>query len=245
MITAAETPPPSSPPRIVLKLDDMFVQDGRVPERWQRIAAFSESRKLKVSAGIICNSLEGDHPHYIAELKRQAATGLIEFWHHGYDHRMWNEGDVAYREFSKTDRAHQLDHLVRAQRLAKEKLGLTFTTFGAPYNATDAVTADVLASDMPDIRVWLYGDSKNPAGKLVARRVPATDLEVPVHKPNYAAFVKGYEAERAHGHRYLVLQGHPVSWDDAAFAEFVRVIDYLVAQGSVFIHPSELPSLTP
>lgn len=246
MTAAPETHPApqvTAAPRIVLKLDDMFVQDGRVPERWLRIAAFSESRKIKVSAGIICNSLEGDHPHYIAELKRQAATGLIEFWHHGYDHRMWKEGEVAYREFSKTDRAHQLDHLVRSQRLAKEKLGITFTTFGAPFNATDATTSEVLASDMPDIRVWLYGDARNPGGKLVASRVAPTDLEVPVHKPNYAAFVTGYEAERSKGHRCLVLQGHPVSWDDAAFAEFVRVVDYLAAQGCTFIHPSELPAL--
>lgn len=237
------SPESAPPPAIVLKLDDMVAHDGRVPARWQRIADFAETRKLKVSIGIICNSLEGDDPAYIAELKRQAATGLIEFWHHGYDHRQWKDGDVTYREFSKTDRAHQHDHLTRSQQLAKDKLGLTFTTFGAPFNAIDATTVDVLANDMPDIRVWLYGDSKSPAGKFVARRIAATDIEVPVGKPNFSAFTKGYQAERPRGHRYLVLQGHPLSWNDEAFAEFVRIVDFLVADGCTFVLPSELPAL--
>ncbi len=236
---AGVTPPPSV---VVLKLDDMVVREGRVPERWMRIAEFAETRKLKVSIGIICNSLEGEHPAYLAELKRQAGTGWIEFWHHGYDHRRWTEGEVTYREFSKTSREHQLEHLTRGQALAREKLGITFTTFGAPFNATDATTAELLASAMPEIRVWLYSDGRNPAGKFVARRVRA-NLEEPVHKPNFGAFVRAYEAERAKAPRYLVLQGHPLSWDDAAFAEFVRVVDFLAAEGCAFVHPAELPAL--
>lgn len=241
--SAPRNAPATTAPLIVIKLDDMFADEGRVPERWRRLFRFAETRRLKISAGVICNSLEKDCPAYIDELRREAATGLVEFWHHGYDHRMWSEGDVTFREFSRTDRAHQLDHLTRSQQLAQDKLGITFTTFGAPFNASDATTSELLATAMPDIRVWLFGDSDHPAGKFVARRVPPTDLEVPVHKPNYASFVKGYEAERSAGHRYLVLQGHPVSWDDDAFAEFTRVIDFLAAQGSTFIHPSELPAL--
>jgi peptidoglycan/xylan/chitin deacetylase (PgdA/CDA1 family) len=244
MIAASETNAVAKPqaPAIVLKLDDMFVQDGRVPDRWRRIADFSAARKIKVSIGIICNSLEGDHPEYIAELKRQAATGLVEFWHHGYDHRQWHEGEVLLHEFAQTSLAHQKDHFERAQKLAKDKLGITFTTFGAPFNAVDDATVEVLA-DAPDIRVWLYGNVKADGGKFIAHRVKAVNLETPVHKPNYDALVKGFEAERANNHRYLVMQGHPVSWDDAAFAEFVRIVDYLAAEGCAFIFPSELPSL--
>jgi peptidoglycan/xylan/chitin deacetylase (PgdA/CDA1 family) len=239
-----KTPMPRrcSTPCIVLKLDDMFVQDGRVPERWERLARFAEERNTPFSSGLICNSLEGDHPAYFAELKRLAATGRVEFWHHGYDHAQWPEGDRTLREFSNTSRAHQQDHFDRATKLAKEKLDLTFTTFGAPFNATDATTAEVLAG-APEIRVWLYGDTALPAGKFIARRPGPANIEAPVHKPNYDAFVTGYESGRLAEQPYLVLQGHPVSWDEAAFAEFVRIIDFLAAQGCAFVLPRELPGL--
>lgn len=242
---AAGAPQPAAPqaPAVVLKLDDLVAKGGKVPPRWQRIADFAEQRRIKVSIGIICRSLENDAPDYFAEIKRQAATGLVEFWHHGYDHRRWTEGDVTYCEFHKTSREHQAEHLLRGQRLAKEKLGITFTVFGAPYNATDATTADVMAADMPDIKVWLYGKASMSGGKFIAGRVKNIGIEAPVHKPNYAALVKGFEEHRAKNHRYHVLQGHPASWDDAAFAEFVRIVDYLAAQGCTFVFPSELPEL--
>lgn len=238
-----ETRPASpTPPFIVLKLDDMVAQDGLFPARWKRVITFSLQRDLKISIGLIGKSLVDGLPPYIEDLKSLAAGGLVELWHHGYDHARWQDNGATLSEFQHTPRAHQQDHFDRTRALAREKLGLTFTAFGAPFNAIDITTADVLATD-PSIRVWLYGDEQNPAGKFIARRVPATDLEVPVHKPNYAAFTAGYAAERAHAHRYLVLQGHPLSWDDAAFSEFERVIDFLQADGCRFIHPSELPTL--
>ncbi|MDF3059766.1 MAG: polysaccharide deacetylase [Rariglobus sp.] len=251
LLTTPMTAAPDSPstftakpvaPYIVLKLDDMVAKDGRVPDRWRRIADFAEQRKIKVSIGIIGNSLEGDHPEYIASLKQMIATGRIEFWHHGYDHRQWVEGDVTLSEFSKTNRAHQLDHLARTQQLAKDKLALTFTTFGAPFNAIDSTTANALSS-MPEIKVWLYGDAKLSAGKFIGSRESRVNIEAPVHKPNYEALVKGFEAERSKNHRYFVIQGHPMSWDDNAFAEFVRIVDYLAAQGCMFVLPVELPDL--
>lgn len=229
-------------PLVVLKLDDMTVANGMVPGRWQRLTRFAEERRMKTSIGLIGNSLEGEHPGYAAELKRLAATGLIEFWHHGYDHKRWEKGGKTLCEFSGTDKEHQGRHFQLTQELAKQKLGLTFRTFGAPFNATDAVTAGVLA-ESPEIRVWLQGDSKAPAGKWVARIDYAVNIETPVHKPNYEALVKGYEAGSKNPPRYYVLQGHPMSWDEAAFAEFVRIIDFLTAKGCRFVLPAELPEL--
>ena len=34
-----------------------------------------------------------------------------------------------------------------------------------------------------------------------------------------------------------------MSWDDAAFAEFVRIVDHLLALGCPFVLPAELPAL--
>ena len=230
-------------PQVVLKLDDMNVDNGKVPERWQRLTRFAEERRIKTSIGIIGNSLEGEHPEYQAELKRLAATGLFEFWHHGYDHRRWEEGGTTLCEFSGTTREHQLRHFQLAQDLAKNKLGITYRSFGAPFNATDATTIAVLAAS-PDIRVWLQGDPNQTAGKFVARIVNEVNIEQPVHKPNHAAFVTGYEARGKNQPSYYIIQGHPNSWDEAAFAEFVRIIEFLDAQGCRYVLPAQLPELS-
>ena len=37
----------------------------------------------------------------------------------------------------------------------------------------------------------------------------------------------------------FVLQGHPNQWDDARFAEFVKLVEYLQAQGVTFTTPYE------
>lgn len=229
-------------PLVVLKLDDMNVANGRVPERWQRLCRFAEERRMPTSIGIIGNSLEGDHPEYISELKRLAGTGLFEFWHHGYDHKRWEQDGVTLCEFSGTNNEHQSRHFQLTRDLAKQKLGITFRTFGAPFNATDAVTVEVLAAS-PDIRVWLQGDPRRPAGKFVATMVNGVNIENPVHKPNYEAFVRGYEAGRGNPPRVYVLQGHPNSWDEGAFAEFTRIVEFLSAEPCRFVLPADLPGL--
>lgn len=246
---AAETPSePASAganaPLIVLKLDDMKAHEGKVPPRWQRIAAFAVERNVKLSIGIICNSLVADNPDYFEGLKKIAASGLVEFWNHGYTHKSWMGGEVKFTEFSQSSYEKQLDSLLRGQRLAKEKLGITFGAFGAPFNATDATTARMLA-EVPDIRVWLYGNINDTAGKFVARRVGSVNIEKPVHKPNLAALMKGFESEmrKEPRPRYFVIQGHPGGWDDDKFEEFVRIVDYLAERGCKFVLPSELPSL--
>lgn len=242
MISAIAIGATLADPPVVLKLDDMTVANGKVPERWQRLTRFAEERRMKTSIGIIGNSLEGEHPEYVSELKRLAATGLIEFWHHGYDHKRWDDGEGALCEFSGTDKEHQLRHFQFTQDLAKQKLGITFRTFGAPFNATDAATIDVLSA-APDIRVWLQGDAGKPSGKFVVRMINSVNIEQPVHRPNFDAFVKGYEALNGSHPQVFILQGHPNSWDGADFAGFVRIIDFLAAKGSRYVLPVELPDL--
>ena len=242
MISAIAIGATLADPLVVLKLDDMTVANGKVPERWQRLTRFAEERRMKTSIGIIGNSLECEHPEYVSELKRLAATGLIEFWHHGYDHKRWDEGGKTLCEFSGTDRDHQSRNFQLTQDLAKQKLGITFRTFGAPFNATDAVAIDVLSA-APDIRVWFQGDSGKPAGKFVARMINSVNIEQPVHRPNFDAFVKGYEALNGNHPPVFILQGHPNSWDEADFAGFVRIIDFLAGKGSRYVLPAELPEL--
>lgn len=228
----------------VLKLDDLNAadDDDKVPDRWARLIQYVESERIKTSIGIINNSLEGDKPAYLAEIKRLRNTGLFEFWHHGYDHRRWDEDGKTVCEFKGTPLEHQRDHFQRAADLAKKKLGITYQTFGAPFNATDGNTVAVL-SEQPAIRVWLQGDAKQTAGKFVIRMDDTLNIEHPVHHPDFTTFVKDYEAQRDKAPRCYVLQGHPNSWDEAAFAEFVRIIVFLQQQKRRFVLPAELPTL--
>ncbi|MFA6286494.1 MAG: DUF2334 domain-containing protein [Opitutaceae bacterium] len=239
----APLPPlPASPPVIVLKLDDLVsTRDGNVVPRWKRITDFALERKIKLSIGIIADSLEGDKPAYFSYIKDLQKTGLFEFWFHGYDHKAWKEGDRNVSEFQGPSYEQQKDHFVRSQVLARAKLGFSFTTFGSPFNVSDANTARVLAEDA-NIKVWLYGDRANPAGKTVLDRVGAVSIEQPLFVPNPAKFIEGY-AKNAGGRRFYVLQGHPAQWDDARWAEFVKLVDYLLQNHIPVVTPTEAAAL--
>ncbi len=83
-VSGADLPEPRIP--VVLKVDDISSKpDGSVSARWKRIIDFALERKIKVSIGVIANSLEGDKPAYLAYLKQVQESGLIELWFHGYD----------------------------------------------------------------------------------------------------------------------------------------------------------------
>lgn len=225
------------PPAVVLKLDDLQLHQGTAHPRWDRVADFLAQRRIKASIGIIGRSLEPDEPTFRRWILERRKAGLLEFWHHGYDHREWKENGRTMREFDGTSLDHQQRHLHDTSRLAREKLGFPFTVFGAPFNATDDATVVALLEE-PDIKVWLYGDPEKPAGKIVLGRAYAVDLEHPVLVPNFAHFVEGW----AHNprQRYLVLQGHPLGWNDVEFTEFAQIIDFLVSQKARFVFAAEL-----
>lgn len=230
---------PKPPVPVVLKLDDLLsTRESGVPDRWQRIADLAIERKIKLSIGIIANSLEGDKPAYFDWIKKLRAAGLVEFWFHGYDHKAWKEGDRNVSEFQGPSYEQQKDHFVRSQALAREKLGFAFTTFGSPFNVADANTARVLAEDA-DITVWLYGDRAHPAGKTILDRVGPVSIEQPLFVPNAAKFIEGY-AKHAAGRTAFTIQGHPAQWDDARWTEFVRIIDFLVQNNIPVVTPAEL-----
>ena len=149
-----------TPAYVILKIDDLRAKCQGVSARWQKLVDFARERKLKLSIGILADSLESDDPGYLGWIKKQNATGQIEFWNHGYDHKKWKEGDKEYLEFAGTSFERQKDHLDRANALAREKLGFAFETFGAPFNATDENTAKALKQS-EDIKIWLYGKTQN------------------------------------------------------------------------------------
>jgi peptidoglycan/xylan/chitin deacetylase (PgdA/CDA1 family) len=222
-----------TPPKIVLKLDDLKpASGGGVSPQWLRAAEFAKEKNIKISIGIIAQGLEGECPVLVQWIQEQNAAKRIEFWNHGWDHAA---GEKLIREFSGQPYEHQKDHLTRANTIARQKLGFPFESFGAPFNATDAVTVRVLAED-PDIKVWIYGDSKNPAGKTVLRNSAVT-IETRA-RPDFEAFLEAYAHNR--GADLFVMQGHPGGWKDDNFEQFRMMVEYLISQQAQFVFPRDL-----
>jgi len=221
-----------APAKIVIKLDDLKPSRGGVHPRWVRAADFAKERKIKVGLGIIAKGMEEECAPFCAWVKERHDAGAIEFWFHGYDH----SGNGKIMEFSGQPYEFQKAHVVMSQELAKKKLGFAFTSFGAPFNAADATAAKVLAEDA-DLKVWMYGDAAKPAGKTVLERSFAVNLESPTIIANYGAFVEGYAHNR--GAAYFVLQGHPAGWGDDRFEQFVKIVDFLIAQKAEFVFASD------
>lgn len=238
---SAQTLPPFIPRvPVVLKLDDLGTRGGNVPGSWIRLTDLARERGVKVSIGVICDSFEHGNASYFQYIKDQRTSGLVEFWFHGWDHRQWEENGVKLQEFKGTPYEHQKEHFVKSQALAREKLGFTFATFGAPFNATDDTTNRVLSEDA-DIKIFLYGNPSDAAtsGKLVLDRVGAVNIENPLFVPNSKKFADGY-AQNASKRRYFVVQGHPAQWNEQRWAEFVKIIDFLQENNIPVVTPSEL-----
>ncbi|MET0263721.1 MAG: heparin lyase I family protein, partial [Rariglobus sp.] len=133
---------------IVLKLDDLNTGGGNVPSTWRRVSDLLKARNIKFSVGLIAKSLEVGNASYLSYITGLHANGSAEFWFHGYDH--------STQEFNGKTYTDQKDRFTTSQSLAMTKLGFNFTAFGAPENAFDNTTVQVMSEDAA-MGVWLYG----------------------------------------------------------------------------------------
>ncbi len=251
VLLASACPLANAAPAIIIKTDDLRIGKSQtVSPEWQRLADFIKNRKIKASIGIICDSLEGDHPQYFQWIKDLYKTGLVEFWLHAYDHKSWTAPDgTVYNEYDHRPYEEEVQRVAHCQQLAREKLGFTFRTFGPP--GTDAAGPAVddnawkaFAAD-PDIKTVFYVTMDDVGEKLEATtklrlltRVWQVNIEHPLFVPSLEQFQRGYAAY-ADKRDYFYLQGHPQHWNEAAFAEFTRIVDFATAQGCAFVTPSE------
>ncbi|MEL7783158.1 polysaccharide deacetylase family protein [Citromicrobium bathyomarinum] len=238
-LTGVEEAGSSPAPAIVLKLDD-FRADGGIHPGWEEVFRFLEAQDVTATIGVIGEGLEEPRQEAVDWLLARDARGH-ELWNHGYCHCRSGEGAAQVREFRGRSLAEQQAAIARTQYLGERVLGITFSTFGAPYNSTDANTARVLA-DRDDVRVWMYKDTSEeaaPSRKSPLPRIAAVNIEYPVHIPDFESFRAGYAAHR--DEPVLVIQGHPRSWvdDPARMEEFRRIVMFLKAEGAQFVTPTE------
>ncbi len=223
---------------IVLKLDDLrYVEGGPVSGRWDAFASLVLEKDIPASIGIIGNSLEPGNADYIQWIRERNASGLFEFWNHGYNHSRILQGGQEIYEFSKSPLQDQVSTLRKTQDLAREKLGFELVTFAAPFNRIDQNTAIAL-EEFPEIRIWLYGLSESRTSKRVLPRTPAVGIEYPVHWPVFYHFWNNYYFRSAEP--VITIQGHPNSWPADRLREFEMIVDYLQEIGVPIIKPSSL-----
>ena len=219
---------------IILKLDDLVVDHDNeelpVSSRWQRLTDFLKKSNIKASYGIIGYALEEDNPDFFKWIKTLHDDGLIEFWNHGYKNKKTAEESG---EFENNSVKKQLSTLKRTQVLAKQKLGFDLHVFGAHWSGVNEATIQAL-STIPEIHMIYYEPIDTT--RFVFKYVMT--LEDPPHVPNFAKFKTTYE-KKAKNEACLALQGHPNSWDDERWEEFLKIIQFLQSKGVVFMTPSE------
>jgi hypothetical protein len=240
---AADTPPATNAPVVLLKLDDL-VRQGKQPNstvsaRWQRTADFLETEKIKGSFGILVESLEGECPAYVTWVKQRIAAGWIEIWDHGYYNRFPEELKVDDRtaENVGAPASDQAALFKKSLALTREKLGIDMVAFGPHSTAVDGATYEALEGILEIHMVWFYGPPKGQrTSKLVIQRL--MELEKPLFVPNPDQLKENFEKKRA-TLPYVAIQGHPNQWDDERFENFKKAVIYLRDQGCRFVTPSE------
>jgi beta-galactosidase len=220
-----------------LKFDDMTPSDAvdGVTAIEQQVYDYLMERGIPHAWGV-CRLYQSDNPAYYAWLKARDAEG-IEIWHHGNRHdRVRGES----WEFKNRDAASQRENLRYTQERILEKTGIVLKTFGAPYNQTDAVTAEALnAMDSIETMYFAKG-SPAFAGLQLNDRV---NLESKTGVVARLADFKASYAEKESA-EIIVLQAHPVYWDaDEAMPRFAAILDFLEAEGRVFITPRDYYAL--
>lgn len=232
---------------VLLKADDYVGWTGDISPEWRTYVDYlTHERRLKHSVGIITLSMDGFTPPnafaFTEDIKAMAASGLVEFWHHGLTHEGAPTDDPPLTEFYGMPLSFQQSHLVDGRQMALETAGLSLTTFGPPFGLTDATTLTAVGN-VPEINVWYSGQ---PAFSGTVLEVDGNAIEETTGLPDYELFEAVYDEDDP----YLVLQVHPgfIDVNNAPlfidnFGEFEAVVDFLLDRGAQFILPREYHAL--
>jgi peptidoglycan/xylan/chitin deacetylase (PgdA/CDA1 family) len=223
---------------VIIKADDLvYDKKTSVPAQWEKFAEIAVKKNCKVAPGIVGRSLKKGDAAFFNWIKEKQKTGLFEFWNHGLLHKRWEKDGERQSEFYNASTQEQIGYLQETQQLGKEKIGIEFNAFGAPYNWTDETTVEAL-KQFPELKVWLYAPENVETDIIKVERVSALNIEYPVHKPNFYHFFNSYYFYSTAN--VVAIQGHPLSWDKYEFDQFEMIIDYLQGIDAHIILPSDL-----
>ncbi|MFA9390633.1 MAG: glycoside hydrolase family 88 protein [Prolixibacteraceae bacterium] len=227
---------------VIFKVDDLVVNgEGEVPVQWQNFAALVEKKQIPVAAGIVGSSLEKGKDSFFNWIKKYNETGLFEFWNHGQLHQRDEVNGEKRAEFYNRSIEEQVAFLKQTQDLAMEKLGFQLSTFGSPYNWCDENTSLAL-KQFPEIGVWFYPPKEVQTDLVKLERIPALNIEYPVHHANFYHFFNSYYFYS--NLSVVTIQGHPMSWHSYELNQVELMMNYLKACNVEVIKPSTLMGQT-
>ncbi len=215
----------------IIKADDL----AGLSANWNRFIEVSAWRSIKVSIGIICDSLQEDDEGYFDWLRARKQSGVVEFWVHGWDHQRLGEGR-GVSEFNGSGYEYQKKHLTDSQELIRKILGKSLVALGTPWNEFDRDTVRVVNED-PDLRLFFgHKEGVFDSGKVVVRMFQSEADGT--GKPNFETFKKLYESKK-NRLEVMALQFHPLGFDERGFTEYERMLDFLLQEGWTFLLPHE------
>lgn len=241
LASAAET---TQPQRIVIiKADDVRSKHPK----WEAFFHLNRDKGVKVSAGVIGNSMgtggkapSAEKKAYFDWMRKLEADGGVEFWHHGWDHKRWKDGETNRSEYGKSGYAHQKKHTVLTQEAAQAALGKPFAALGTPFNAMDADSIRVF-NEQPELQmIFCYPNHallNDLKGKVLLPMTLRGEHDG-TGKPNFEKFREAYEA-RDPSLAFAAIQVHPQSFAEGGLEEYGKIIDFLKAEGWQFMLPRE------
>lgn len=218
---------------IIIKADDI----RGITQKWDRFFNISKEKGVKVSAGIICNSLSKPKKEYQEWLLKLKDSGQVEFWNHGWDHKRWQDkAGKQIKEFSSSGYQHQKKHFSDSQNAMKRILGTAPTAFGPPYNAIDDDTIKVMNEDEDMKLLFSYRNNSKLKDKVIAPMKLRGENDG-TGKPNFEKFKANYMKKK--NLSFSAVQFHPNGFKENHFAEYAKIIDFLIDEGWTFMLPSE------
>ena len=242
---------------IILKADDF--NDGD-PANYVNFTDYLETLKargVKSSIGMIAAGCALPSIGQRTSVSAWRASGLFEFWNHGYDHAEYPPGaskslvhvlslgddlmEKSYLpgttfEFMGRPYAEQLDHLTRAQQTIQDAYGFRMRTFGAPFNKIDANTTLALEA-LGQIDVSFFGPSTSSI-YLLPRN--AGEIESSPGVPSLITYTQTHDLSKP----VAVLQHHPsIQTFHDNWGEFIAILDQIHSDGGTFILAGEYADL--
>lgn len=220
-----------SGPKIILKLDDLFVKEG--------ICACAPTfdyliqKKIKAGFGAIANRSDSTALATLTPYLNATNTKgekLFEIWHHGFDH--------VRPEFSGTGYEYQKAHFEEADKLLKKLFGFQMHSFGTPFNGSDSVTNQVV-SENPGYKVFMFSRIKPNVANGIMYLDNRVNMENGTGNPEFDFFKENYNINKDQYTDYMILQGHPNMWTPEKLAQFRKIIDFLITEGCEFVLPFE------
>ncbi|MBP6875266.1 MAG: polysaccharide deacetylase family protein [Candidatus Eisenbacteria bacterium] len=225
---------------IILKADDFvfspYEPSGFTPG-WAMFIDYIRAQGLKASIGIPGQRIMAGHDEFFAALGEMQASGVFEFFNHGWDHvlNQVDERSIPYSEFWHTSYEQQLEHLRATQDLLARRAGIVLRGFGAPGNVFDSSTRRAL-DQVEEIEYWVFGSP--PTRKLVLPYHPIKIEEI-CAQPDYEVFRSTYDPAVS----CIVYQIHPWFWTHEQLSELARCVQDLQGMGVTFMLPGEYCTL--